>query len=157
MSTTIADRAARAAFRQEWLPKPGPWRRALVGALVVLAATFLGLALGACQRPIVYVPGPVEPGPVLPPPKPPPGPVEPPPPPPPAPEEAAALLARLQLGATLAEATAAVGRSPDLVIPASGPAPATARWLVGSNVFVYAVLVDGKVARTGTTNVERAP
>lgn len=44
-----ADRAARAAFRAERILRPGLARRALVGAVVVLAAVFAGLALAACS------------------------------------------------------------------------------------------------------------
>ena len=44
--------ADRAAFRAERILRPGLARRALVGAAVVLAAVFAGLALAACSATI---------------------------------------------------------------------------------------------------------
>ncbi len=44
-----AERAARDAFRAERILRPGLARRALVGAVVILAAVLAGMALSACS------------------------------------------------------------------------------------------------------------
>lgn len=80
-------------------------------------------------------------------------PVTPPPAAPPA--DVAAFLARIVVGATVAEANAAVGQMA-VIVTGSGGAPTTARWSIPGFV-VYAVVVDGRVARKGSTPLETTP
>lgn len=129
----------------------------------------LALALAGCayvEPPPVHVPGPAEPPPVEEPPVPPPpeGPADPAPPPPdlppvpaPPPGTVSAAFDAVAVGQTVAEAAAAVGLTPT-VVPASGPAPSTARWAIedeSGSWTVYATLdASGRVTGKGVARVE---
>lgn len=139
--------------------------------LIALVLALLVAALPGCSSiygpviPIGPKPPPVNP---VPPPDPTPPPVDPTPPPPeptppPTPTEPPTTVTevfdRIVVGATLAEATAAIGRTPSM-IPGSGSAPAIANWEVMEGTqkwIVYAVIVGGKVSRKGVSRVESNP
>jgi hypothetical protein len=116
----------------------------------------LALCLTGCYAVVPADPAPppvVQPPPV----EQPPPPVDTPPPVPPVapPADAAALLARIVVGATVAEAEAAVGMRGNLVA-GSGGSPTTLRWHL-PGAMVYAVIVGGKVAEKRSTALEVPP
>ncbi len=127
--------------------------------LAVLIGTALGAVLGACSSGVLWVPGPAEPGPGLPPPPPPPpamGDPEPPPSPGPVPGQVAAVLERIRIGATRAEAIAAVGSAPEPG-PSGGAGPELLRWFVAeaeARFLVWAAVEAGVVTGKGSSPVE---
>lgn len=122
-------------------------------------AWILGVALSGCATYAPVAP-PDEPPPVVEPPQPPPPNTPPPVVPPDAPVPVAELVARLAVGSTVAETEEVMGRAPDLVVPASGPAPETRRWYVadgGSKWAVYVVMRSGKVSSAGSAKIVEVP
>jgi hypothetical protein len=130
------------------------WRIAAAALIVALAVLLLaGCSLRAPDTPTLPPPTPWEPvPPVQPPPPLPPPPVEPLPPPVPPPADVEAVLARLTVGMTVGEATAALGA------PVHGQGPTAAQWIVtvgGARWLVFVGLdADGRVTHRGASAVK---
>lgn len=127
---------------------------AMVLATLVGCASYVPVAPPPSAPPTEQPP---DTPPTLPPTKPP---ANPPVTPPEAPVSVKELVARLAVGSTEAETVEVMGRGPDLVVPASGPAPETRRWYVsfeGSKYAVYVVMRNGKVSSAGSAKIIEVP